>query len=517
MSELGKNVEKLAESFEREILEEVGNSEQLEFLRENYRAVTRSILAFESGFDGWQNGIESEKGFNLDEVKRLAVYAEKQAKTNALIGRGLRLKNNHVFGRGYDFEFPEERRTATGKIPPRFQAIIDDPDNQEVLFSPTAMKKNNRILFTAGNLFVIYNKQTRKFSRVSIDRGIDNFISYDDDPERIKYYLRSYEVQDDLNPTTSAKTRVLEWIPTSSYAATPGVRLPASIGEYPVNRNLVIIDLKVNNDAGEAWGVPDCLSALPWAWAASEFAKDSTKLLKALATLAYQVKAKTQAAQSSAGAKLATNRVAGVAITGPDTEINQIPRANAVDMYTGRPLQANVAAALDVSVTALTADTGKGGSSAAESTLSLPETLAAISRQEDFNQFFRKVFAVIGLPGAQINYKKISVDPIHRQAQSAALLFTTGAINQEEYRSIALELMDIVGNPMQLPEANEFTGAKKYEDVNSSVNSSDNSNDGSNDNVSSDPNARQGNSGNVGSITDDNELRSSDNTDTVVN
>lgn len=507
MSELGENVNKLAETMEREILEELGDAAKVDFLLENYRQVTRSILAFEQGFDGWMNGIDGDKGFTLEEIKQITTYAEKQSKTNALLGRGLRLKNNHVFGRGFEFEFPAERRNSNGKIPPRFQAIIDDPENQEVLFSATAMKKNNRILFTSGNLFVIFNKRTRKFSRLTIDRGIQGYITYDDDPERIKYYLRSYDVQDDLNPTYSSKTRVQEWIPVSTYADSVGNRIPSRIGDYPVNRDCVIIDLKVNNDAGEIWGVPDVLSALSWAWASSEFAKDSSKLLKALATLAYQVKAKTQAAQSSAGAKLATGRVAGVAITGPDTEISQIPRANAVDMYTGRPLQANVAAALDVSVTALTADTGKGGSSAAESTLSLPETLAAISRQEDFNHFFRKVFAAMGLPGGQINYKKISVDPIHRQAQSAALLFTTGAINQVEYREIALELMDIVGNKFDLPEANEFTGAKQYENVNNAVDSG----------ASNDPIARQGNSGNVGSITDDNELRSSDNTDNVVN
>lgn len=506
MSELGENVQRLAENVEREIIEELGDAAKVDFLMENYRQVTRSILAFEQGFDGWMHGIDMEKGFTLDEIKQITVYAEKQAKTNALLGRGLRLKNNHVFGRGYSFEFPEERRNASGKIPPRFQSIIDDPENQEVLFSPTAMKKNNRILFTSGNLFVIYNKRTRKFSRVTIDQGIENYIAYDDDPERIKYYLRGYNVQNDLDPNVRTGQRFHEWIPVSTYAEAPGTRLPNQIGQYPVNRDCVIIDLRVNNDAGEVWGVPDVLSALSWAWAASEFAKDSSKLLKALATLAYQVKAKSQAAQSAAGAKMVTGRVAGVAITGPDTEITQIPRANAVDMYTGRPLQANVAAALDVSVTALTADTGRGGSSAAESTLSLPETLAAISRQEDFNFFFRKVFAAMGLAGAQINYKKIAVDPIHRQAQSAALLFTTGAINQSEYRAIALELMDIIGNPLDLPEANEFTGAKPYENVNEDINAD-----------TSDPNARQGNSGNVGSITDDNELRSSDDTSTVVN
>jgi hypothetical protein len=203
---------------------------------------------------------------------------------------------------------------------------------------------------------------------------------------------------------------------------------------------------------------------------------------------------------------MATNRVAGVAITGPDTEISQIPRANAVDMYTGRPLQANVAAALDVSVTALTSDVGKSGSNAAESTLSLPETLAALSRQEDFNNFFRKVFSAIGVPGGFIDFKKIAVDPVHRQAQSASLLFMTGAISQQEYREIALELMDIVGDPTTLPEANEFTGAKQYENLNDAINAGD-----------SDPNARQGNSGAVGSITDDNELRSTDDTSTVVN
>jgi len=507
MSKFSENLSKEVEEVEREVIEQAGDAATVEYLLENYRAVTRSILAFEQGFDGYMNGMMNHKGFTLDEIQKITVHAEKQTKTNALLGRGLRLKNNHVFGRGYSFAFPSDRTNRDGKLPPRLQSIIDDPENQEVLFSATAMKRNNRVLFNSGNLFVVYNKRTKKFSRVAIDIGIQNYIAYDDDPERIKYYLRSFERRDDLNPEFGPSELVYEWIPVSTYAeSVPANQIPTQIGQYPVNRDCVIIDLRVNNDAGEVWGVPDVLSALSWAWAASEFAKDSSKLLKALATLAYQVKAKTQAAQASAGAKMATNRVAGVAITGPDTEISQIPRANAVDMYTGRPLQANVAAALDVSVTALTSDVGKSGSNAAESTLSLPETLAALSRQEDFNNFFRKVFSAIGVPGGFIDFKKIAVDPVHRQAQSASLLFMTGAISQQEYREIALELMDIVGDPTTLPEANEFTGAKQYENLNDAINAGD-----------SDPNARQGNSGAVGSITDDNELRSTDDTSTVVN
>lgn len=491
------------------IREHLGDASEVDFLRESFERITNEILRFEDQYYGplfgWVGA--EEKGFKLEEIKKIALYAEKQVKTNALLGRGLRLKNNHAFGRGFRIE----NRESEGKVQTRFQNVIDDPDNQEVLFSSTAMKKNNRILFNSGNLFIVFDSKTKKFSRAAVDMHIKNYIAYDDDPERVKYYLHSYKKTDDLNGGTPEEVQT--WIPVSTYKESlpKEAKRPASLPigggsqkRVPVDWDKVIIDLRVNNDSGEIWGTPDCLSALPWAWASSEYLRDGSKLLKALSTLAYQVKAKTEAGQNRAGAQVSRSRVAGTAITGTDTEINALPRANAVDLYTGRPLQAQVAAALDVSVTSLTGDTAKGGSNGAESTLSLPEQLAALSRQEDFSGFMVRAFRAMGAPDLRLNFNRLAVDPIHRQMQTAGLARTLGGISQKELRRISLELLDINGDVDDLPEPDEFTGSK-YSTLAEQVDAGL-----ENDEQNSDPNARQGNSGDVGSVTDNNELRDTD-------
>lgn len=504
---------------EKGISSHLGSAAQVEYLQESFRQMANEILKFEDQFWNPILGMQNEaKGFTLEEIQNLAEYAERQVKSNALLGRGLRLKTNHVIGRGFRFE-----STDRDEIQARFLKIINDPDNQEVLFGPAALKKNQRILFNSGNLMVIWNDRTKKASRMPIDLQVSNFIAYSDDPERVKYYQRTYTDTDDF---TGKSIEVNEWIPVSTYKdSLKSIKkklprsLPGGAGQaappIPVNQDCVVIDLRVNNDSGEVWGVPDCLSALPWAWAAGEYLRDGSKMLKALSTIAYQVKAKTQAGQKTAGAQVSRSRVAGTAITGPETEISQIPRANAVDLYTGRPLQAQVASALDVSVTSLTGDTAKGGSNGAESTLSLPEQLAALSRQEDFSGFYARIFRAMGAENIRINFNRLAVDPIHRQAQTAGLFRDKGGISQEEFREIALELLDISGKASELPEPDAWTGSKfgSLEEwvrkLAKTADAEDKALDKANDQAIDD-NARQGNSGSVGSLTDDNELRDTD-------
>jgi len=63
-----------------------------------------------------------------------------------------------VFGRGF----------SLGDLKGPQQKIVDDPVNQAVLFGPGATKKNERTLFTDGNFFTLFNRKTKRFSRVPL-------------------------------------------------------------------------------------------------------------------------------------------------------------------------------------------------------------------------------------------------------------------------------------------------------------------------------------------------------------
>lgn len=434
-------------------------------LVEAFGSVVSDLLKIED--DGWlpiQQAMSAgnAKGMDLENAKKVTSYLEKQTKImGGLLGRGLRLKNNHVFGRGYAINSGDGKEAKTW-----IANIISDEDNWSTVFSPTALKELNRILFTSGNLFLTYDPTTKLFERLAIDVNIENALTYPENKSRIKYVLRTFTEQDDLSGKSST---VREWVPTLSYKArlkAQGSELPDSLPRgtgakaerVSVSQAKVVIEKRINKDNGDTWGVPDAFGAAPWSVLYSTYLKDGAKLQNALAAISYLVKAKTELAAKAAGAKLSKGKVGQAAVGGPETSIQQVPRAGAVNLYEGRPIQAQVAANLDVSVTGLASDPGLGGSYASELALSQPETLAALSRQEDFADLFRQLFLAMGAKDMRIDFKRLEADPIHRAIQSLNLARERGGINQAEYRNRATELLDIDKTTKAMPKPDLWTG-----------------------------------------------------------
>lgn len=468
----------------------------IKVIAEAFGQVVTDLLRLED--EGWEilskaGFADSVKGMGLDEAKKVTTYLERQTKiTGGLLGRGIRLKSNHVLGRGYALKRDDGQDTPTW-----IENVIQDEDNYATVFSPTALKEMNRILYTSGNLFLMYDTKTKLFERLAIDINIEKALCYPDNAGRIKYILRTINKVDDL--AGSAKiTR--EWVPTFAYKqrikklkTDLPKELPIKTGKNAemakVNQTAVIIEKRVNKDNGETWGIPDSFGAAPWAVMYSSYLKNGAKLQDALATIAYLVKAKSEVAAKAAGAKLSQGRVGMAAIGGPELSIDSVPRSGSVDLYEGRPLQAQCAAALDVSVTGLAADPGLGGSYASESALSQPEQLAALSRQEDFVDLFRQIFLAMGAAQMTIDFKRLDIDPIHRTIQSLNLLREKGGINQEEYRERGAELLDITRTSKALPKPDVWVkGAGQPEVID--VNKGGDSTPG------------QGVSGDVGSLDD---------------
>jgi hypothetical protein len=236
----------------------------------------------------------------------------------------------------------------------------------------------------------------------------------------------------------------------------------ASISGVRVDRNFVVVDHRENDDTGSPWGLPDCLPALPWAWAYSEYLKDGSKLLKALSSIAWQVKSKTSKGVSNASAKLLNNRqVASTAVTGSDVELSAMPRNNAVDLGTGRPLAAMAATAMEVSVDALlsgTANNALGSQVLDQSTLN-----AAYGRQGNWESFFTRVLKVMGVPFPSVKFNKIIVDPSYRNVQSLGQawmtgLFEPGVIRDAYAEELAIETPGMIPDGVLIPN-NENSAA----------------------------------------------------------
>ena len=403
-------------------------SQNNEILAESYSALARATLDFDE--KGWAPLNQyTDTGMDLADVKVVSRNARRQTASNPILKRGSTLRASYVFGRGFKMS------QAGSPLAPRFQKIIEDPINQQVLFSEAACKKNERALFTDGNFFVRYDKRNRRFSRVPLDE-IAGWATDPDDPEIIRYYLREYEVREPVTDpynTYLAETRKV-WYPLD-YVDNPVAR----INDIPVDRNFVIIDSKSNDETGSLWGLPDALPALPWSWAYSEYLKDGSKMLKALSSIAWQVKSKTAKGGANISSKLVSNKeVAATAVTGADIDISAMPRNNNIDLATGQPLAAMAATAMEVSANALLAEGGNDSQILDQSTLN-----AAYARQGNWEDFFMRVLRVLGVPEPSVTFNNIIVDPAYRTTQSLGQAWMTGLFDAEIMQDAMAEQLGI--------------------------------------------------------------------------
>lgn len=412
-------------------------SQENELLRESYASMAQAVLAFDDA--GWNEVTSSATvdGFELADLKDASKRIRELSEGNPLLKRGCALRTSYVFGRGVSFS------QDNGQLPPRVQRFVDDPINQDVLFSPEAQAINERGHYTDGQFFVLGNVGTRRFQRVPFAQ-ITATVTNPDDEEDIWYVRRTWTRKaQNLSGTGARDEEVNVWYPTDTYNPEGG-RYVARIQDFPVDATYRIFPSRVNRRAGRAFGVPDALPAIPWAHAYNEFLKDGSRMLKALSMFAWQLKSKSKGGATNAAAAIANPGSAGsTAVLGADMELSSLPRSGSVNLNDGRPLGSMVASALEVSVVALLSDPGTAGAYGTAQTLDVPTLKAMEARQQVWAQFYRRVLTFLGARNPLVNFPKIETEPSQRLTQALALAYETGAIWDDEYRAAVLESLDI--------------------------------------------------------------------------
>jgi len=451
-------------------------SSENELLRESYASMASAILSFDD--EGW-NPIGAQygvNGFTLTELKISAAKIREVTEGNPLLKRGSAMRTSYIFGRGVVF----------GDQPPRVRRIMEDQQNQDVLFSAEAQMINERSHFTDGQFFILADNKTKQLQRIPFEE-ITGAVTDPDDSERIRYIRRTW-TRTDVNFPTGLETSSARdvWYPVDTYK--PSGRFSTTIMNQPVDGTKVMFYSRVNRRGGRIWGVPDALPALPWAHAYNEYLKDGARMLKSLSMFAWQLRSKTKTGATAAAASIATKATAGsTAVMGDGMELSSMPRGNNVDLSTGRPLASMVASALEISVVALLSDPGGSGSYGTAATLDAPTVKAMESRQAVWTTFYRRVLVWMGANTVDINWPKIEIEPSQRLMQALALARETSAIWSDEYRAAVLETLDVPKlhsgvPPIDDPESNDS------------------------------PIPGQGNDGAVGSMQDNaNDLRDADN------
>jgi hypothetical protein len=398
---------------------------------ESYDNMARALLALDD--KGWSplGELSTElDAFSLTTLKDLAKELAERVDGNPLLKRGLGLRTSYVFGKGVEFD----------NVSARVKELIDSPKNQAVLFNSQAMAINEHSHFTAGQFFILGNVATKNLQRIPFNE-INGWVSDPDDAEFVRYYKRTWTRHPENGGTA---VQVSAWYPSDLYK--PVGSYPAFIEGVAVDPTKVMFTSAVNKRAGTIWGVPDAISAYPWAHAYNEYLKDGSRILKSLAMFAWQLKAKSRNGATQAAASIATPQAAGsMAITGSDMELSSLPRSNSVDLGSGRALAAMVASALEVSVVTLMSDPGSSGAYGTAQTLDVPTIKAMQARQKIWEQLFGRVLTFFGASSkARVNWPKMEQEATYRQVQAISLAYEAGALWEDEYRMAVLDELDVV-------------------------------------------------------------------------
>lgn len=415
---------------------------------EQLDAYTQAIVKLDD--QGWseiQNFLN--KDFEFEQIKTLAKKARSMTRENPLLKRGAAARAAWIFGRGAPIE---------GDIKPRFQSVIDDVRNREVLFDLAAQVTNEHTLFNSGTYIVVYDQDEKVFWNLSI-QNISNIWRNPARPSEHQYYLYENSYQRVSNSTGASETvHEKYWIPLDTYAQGKGVKLEDRISDIPVRKTLRAVTLKVNGDTESVMGIPDCLAAMPWAWAYAEAVRDGVKLNKALSMIAWFVKNKTADAAKRTGAKVVSGNgeAGGFAVGTEGMELTSMPKGNSIDLTTMRPVASMAATAMELSTVAVLSDSGAAsGSNAAESTLDAPTQKAMETRQLLWAGFYKRIFRVMGIPEASLptlNFPKVAVDPVQRYLSSLMQADEHGLLSDLEVRAAVMEALDIIGDATKIPK-----------------------------------------------------------------
>lgn len=424
-----------------------------------------------------------DQGLQLSVLKSIAARLRDMTETNPLLKRGHQVRRDYVYARGMNVDI----KPATAQA--RIRRYVEDPFNEELLFTEEGHDTMMRARYTDGNRFTLVNKSDKTTIHVPLEQ-ITNAILDPMDPSRIRYIQRSFNGG-------------MTWYATDLYDSKAKSSVTVAKGTNPVSvdRKWVMVHKAFNRPTGATWGLPDALAGYLWVLAYSNYLKDNAALVKAYSSIALKVSAATKA--GAANASVAFNRdnpgVGGTASMGRGIDVEAMPTSGSnVNFNNGRPLAAMVATSLGVSIVALLSDPGTGGSYGVAETLDPPTLLLAQTLQKSEAEFYKRILRVYGANrDTEVTFPHIEQDPAYRILQAIFQAVAQGLMSREEARPLVAALLDM--SDLTVDDLPEPDGFNVWRDPNP-TGAAPAVGDGSAD-MPSDPTPRQGNSGAAGSAT----------------
>jgi len=415
--------------------------ERLEF---EYSRVQERLLSLDLMLDnhGWNEllgGSVAEEGPDLDQIKEAAGQIRELTAVNAHMKQGNLLRGNYVWDGGIHYENVGGAKGAGNRS---IQRYIDDPQNQRNFFGPAARKARAKARYTDGHNIYIGEDSTKLLKPIYIERVTAILVDPEDPSEiwalRINRQIDQNDAQSNVEPT---------WIFLDEFIDKRKARfIPYKNNNEPIDYAHRIFLKRANRTVGWTWGTPDALAAMQWVRMYREFMISGKKMSDAMAMIWAQAKGDTKQGAQNAAVQFGNKQGSGgIAVGGP--ELAALATAGkGYDFSSGQAILAAAAAALEVSVIALSANPGAAGSSyGSAQTLDLPGRIAIAAIRAEEAEFDEQILRWMGARNAKAWFDTLlDAEGIYRAVQAEMLYWATGLRAPEEQKR---EMDKIKGKP----------------------------------------------------------------------
>lgn len=419
-----------------------------ETLKESIAEV-RAMMSYEDL--GWQliGGIASGdrlEGLDIEEVQSIAEKIAPRVAAGSLPKRAVDLHAGFVWGRGCYIEGTEKPKGQGA--PKAIRKFFIDRTNQEAVFSDTAREELQKARFISGNVLAACNTRTKKVDRIPFNQIIG--VKVDPDfPEKVIAYKRQWDTQDGTDD--SVKTR---WYYTSRFTGDRRTYFTdGSNKRTTIDRDITVVDLRVNRQPGHVLGIPDGLAGLAWSEAYGQIMQYGQVVNESLAKILFKVTNATKQGVQSTGVKISNfGDHGGTASMVQGQDLTAVSTAGrGYDFSQARPVSAMAASGWNVSNMDLLNDSAAAGSSyGSAQALVGGNRNAMLLMQKEWSDFYKDIFDTMGYPRPTIVFEPFEAPDKYREAQALTLLSNT--LDDVELRTASLDILDIVGDASQIPE-----------------------------------------------------------------
>lgn len=418
-----------------------------ETLTESLEDVKRS-LAFEDR--GWSLFYGSEIGENdgitLDELHDASGKIRKDLVGIPTLGRAAELRALHVWAKGVII--PGTERSPGRGAPSSLRTFFADRVNQENLFSDSAHIEMEHAAATDGNFLLLGENSNKRVRRIPIHEIHDVYVN-PDFPEEVWAYRRVW------NPGTNSEPSTF-WYYTDRFTGTKASAIRTGAGaEIDVDDRYTVLDLRFNRQIGWPLGIPDLVSAVPWARLYTQGMKRGDRVQEALSRIIFKATANTPQGVNTMAVKIAGATGAGNTLAGVQgNDITPLATAGrGYDFSSLQPIAAMVAQAAGVDVVNLLASPGAAGSSYGAAAVLSPSTKrTAIARQNLWKEYLKRVIRWATGSDAEITFPEIDEIDQYRATQASVLAHASGLIHDDEARADMLAAAGIVSLHDKVPD-----------------------------------------------------------------